>query len=577
MIYYEQKDSFRKGWKAMAVTPENLTNQKRTVRELLQGSVTAHPDKPAILAKNGDGYEAYTYRRLGDDVEALSAVFAARGLCGKKMILVGDNGYAWALGFLAALSVGVIAVPVSRARTAELAAVCALTSPSAILYADALAPAVDTVSAAMERLPFSALDALVKEGRCLVESAQIDPCPALDENAPAAILMAPTSGSSLRAVTLSNANLTFTASRLPSAPGLTADDRFLSILPLHHSYALTLDLLVPISLGATVAFGEGLRAIIKNMNEVHPTVLAASPLIAEALYRKVQRILSGYGKYTDVKVSVTNFLPGVLAAPVKKALFDKLHRAFGGSLRTVICSGAPVGAHILRGLSDVGFAALEVYGLCESASIVTANRRGAVRYGSVGKPLADCIVDIYNKGEDGIGEIRLRTGGIMLGYLGNDAATAEALRGGWLYTGDLGYLDEKGYLHIVGRKKNVMIGRTGKSIFPEEIEALLLKEPFVRETVVVGFANEDRHDFDLVAVVYPDPEQLWEVYGEDYTLTNAEFEIAAAVERVNAALPEHKRLDLFLLRGTEFEKSGARKIRRTGVAASVEAEYRQKI
>lgn len=561
----------------MAVAPEILINQKRTVRDLLLTSVAAHSDKPAMLAKNGDGYETYTYRRLGGDVEALSAALAGHGLCGKKMILIGEGGYAWALGFLAALSVGVIAVPVSRARTADLAAICALTSPSAILYADALAPAVDTVSAAMERIPFSALDALVEEGRCLVESAQIDPCPALDENAPAAILMAPTSGSSLRAVVLSNANLIFTAQRLPSALGLTAADRFLSVLPLHHSYALTLDLLVPLSLGASVAFGEGPRAIIKNMNEVHPTVLAASPLIAEALYRKVQKLLSGYRKYTGAKVTATNFLPSALAAPIKKALFDKLHRAFGGSLRTVICSGAPVGAHILRGLSDVGFAALEVYGLCESASVVTANRRGTVRYGSVGKPLADCIVDVYNQGEDGIGEIRLRTGGIMLGYLGNDAATAEALRGGWLYTGDLGYFDEKGYLHIVGRKKNVMVSRTGKSIFPEEIEALLLKEPFVRETVVVGFVNEGRHDYDLVAVVYPDPEKLWEVYGEDYTLDHAKTEIAAAIERVNAALPEHKRLDLFLLRGTAFEKSGARKIRRTGVAASVEAEYRRAI
>lgn len=561
----------------MAVITDTQKNEKRTVRELLLASAEAFADKPAILAKSEGAYRVYTYRNLRSDTLALAATLAARGLVGKKMLIFGDNSYAWALGFLASLTAGVIAVPVNKTADAEgLAAICEHISPSAIFYTDTLETAL-TLPEAVEKLPFSALESLLFEGRTLLDSGAADLSTAIDENAPAALLLAKRSGPSPRAAALSNKNLTFTTLRARAALGLGASDRFLSILPLHHSYSLIFDLLVPLSLGASVAFGEGLHAIIKNMGETQPTVLTASPLITEALARKVQKIASGYGKASSASSAAMGLLPTRLSAPIKKQLFKKLHLAFGGSLRTVICSGAPVGAHHLKSLSDVGIVALEAYGLCESTGVVTVNPRRAPRYGSAGKPLRDGIVDIYNKGEDGIGEIRIKSDGVMLGYFENAAATAETIRGGWLYTGDLGYFDEKGYLFVVGQKENLLVSRTGKNIFPEELESLLLKEPFVRETVVVGFPNETRHDYDLVAAVYPDPEHLFDVYGENYSLADAEKEIGAAIDRVNAALPEYKRIDLFVLRGTEFEKTTARKIRRTGVAASVEEEYRRKL
>lgn len=561
----------------MAIITENLHNQPRSVRALLLASASAHADRPAILTKTEDGVQTYTYRRLRSDVEALAALFTEKGLVGKRLLICGENGYAWALGFLAALTVGAVAVPVNKTLADTLPALCDYTSAAAILYTDALDEAVASLPETVERLPFSAMDALLNEGRNLLDSGAIEPPSELDETAPAALLFASGSGLSPRAVSLSSQNLAFTATRAASALGLTPFDRVLSILPLHNSYALVLGLLAPLSRGAAVAFGEGLRAIVKNMGELKPTTLIASPLIAEALYRKVQKILAGYGKAGTAKISATGFLPTPLAAPIKKQLFPALHRAFGGSLRTIVCSGAPVGAHILKGLAEVGFTVLEGYGLCESASLVALNPKTAPRFGSVGKPLPDVILDVYNKGEDGIGEIRLRSDGVMLGYFENQSATAEALRGAWLYTGDLGYVDAKGYLYITGRKQNLLVGRTGKSVSPEELEVLLMKEPFVREAVVVGFVNEEKRDYDLVAVVYPDVEHLFDVYGENYTLHDAETEVASALERVNAALPAHKRPVCFVLRGTEFEKTGSRKIRRAGVAASVEEEYRKKM
>ncbi len=549
------------------------------MRDLLLASEVFYSDKPAILVKKEESWRAYTYRRLRSDVEALGTELASRGLICKKLLIIGDNCYEWVLAMLASLSVGIVAVPLDKTLPQnELVSLCEYTEASCVLYSDNLGEIVSALPSSVEKLPFSSIEGLLEEGRRKLTSGMTEFLfPVIDENAPAVILFASGSATAPRGVVLSNKNLCFTVSRVPLVLGVNSSDSFLSLLPLHHIYELVCGLLVPLTIGASVAFGEGLHAIMKNMGEVHPTVLVTAPVIAEALYRKIQKmLLEGYGKRADASVAASNFLPKRLALPLKKRLFDEIHAAFGGSLRMVMCGGAPVGAHIIKGLHDVGFLAVEGYGLCEGSAVVTVNPPKAPRYGSVGKPLPDSMVDIYNTGEDGIGEIRVKNNGVMLGYFGDETATAEALRGGWLYTGDLGYIDDEGYLYVTGRKKNLLVSRSGKNIFPEEIEALLIKEDFVREAVVVGFINEKKRDYDLVAVVYPDREKLTESYGENYTVRDAECEIENVLEKVNATLPEHKRLEMFILRNSEFEKNSSRKIRRTGIAAEVAKEYQRR-
>lgn len=563
----------------MAVMNEQIKKEPILIRDMLLASASVFADKPAILVKREEGFVAYTYRRLRSDAEALGTALAARGLVGKRLLIVGDNGYEWALALLASLFVGAIAMPVDKTLSApDLSSLCEYAKPDLVLYSDSLFETVSALPESVEKHSFSSIDGLLEEGRHrLSDGASGLLSSDIDQNAPALILFTSGSIGAPQGVMLSNKNLCFTVSRAPLALGITAADSFLSLLPLHHIYELVCDLLVPLTVGASVAFGEGLHAIMKNMGEVHPTVLVTAPVIAEALYRKVQKLLLGaYGKRGDAEIAVSNFLPRRLARPIKKKLFEDIHRAFGGSLRMVVCGGAPVGAHIIKGLCDVGLLAVEGYGLCEGAGVVTVNPAFSPRYGSVGKALPDSTVDIYNIGEDGMGEIRIKSDGVMLGYFGDEKATAEVLRGGWLYTGDLGYVDEKGYLYVTGRKKNLLVSRAGKNIFPEEIEALLMKEPFVREAVVVGFINEAKRDYDLVAVVYPDREKLTLNYGEGYTVRDAENEIEGAIAKVNAVLPEHKRLGMFVLRENEFEKNSSRKIRRVGVAASVINEYQYK-
>ena len=547
-----------------------------TVRDMLRVSTSLFADKPAISVKKDGAYHAYTYSCLADDIHALGTALANKGFLGKKLLILGDNGYEWALALLTALSGDFTAIPLDKTLSAtDVAQLCQYTEADAILYSDRYPEAASALPEDTAAIPFSSFGALLEEGRALIENGEeafLSAKP--DTDAPALLLLSSGAGTVPRDILLSNRNLCFTVVNAASALDLTSADSFLSLLPLHHAYELICGLLLPLSVGASVAFGEGLHAVMKNINEVHPTALVTAPVISEALWRKVQKLLSsGYGKLGDAEAAASNLLPRKLSLPLKKKMFGAIHKAFGGALRTVICGGAAVQPHIAKGLRDVGFTAVECYGPAECGTVVTVNSGNAARGGSVGKPIGDATVDIYNKGEDGTGEIRIKCDGIMLGYYKNECVTAEAVRDGWFYTGDLGYLDKNGNLFVTGRKKNVLIRATGRSVFPEELEALLIKEPFVKEAVVVGFVNEQKRDYDLVAVVYPDKERLADLYGENYTVIDEETEIESVIEKVNAVLPDYKRIDRFILRETEFEKTASRRIRRAGVAASVSEQY----
>lgn len=550
------------------------------VRDMLLAAAGAFGDKPAILAGGKDGYRAYPYRRLRSDIEALGTELMACGLEGKKLLILGDNGYGWVLSVLTALCGSGIAVPLDKTLSAgEVAHLADFTDAAAILYSDRLEAATSLLPDSVRRIPFSSFATLLEQGRGKINSGITDFIRLeLDADAPA--LFAFTSGTAFspKAAMLSNANLCYDIRQTLMLLCPDSTDSFLSVLPLHHVYELVCGLLLPLSVGASIAYGEGLGSLIRNMNEVHPTTLVTVPVVVEALAAKVREAKRAEGnKKTEVGIVTTNFLPFPAAYAVKKKLFAGIHKLFGGNLSHVVCGGSPVDEQALQTLCDVGILAVEGYGLCECSPVVAVNPIGSFRTGSVGVGLPDSTIDIYNIQEDGTGEIRVKGKNVMLGYYKNPELTAEVIRGEWFYTGDLGCMDEDGFLYITGRKKNVIVKAGGKNVFPEEIETWLNRSPFVRESVVVGFINNKKRDYDLVAVIRPDYEKIIEVYGENYTASDVETEIETAVENVNAGLPAYKQIDMTILRREPFERNRSRKIRRIGVAPSVIEEYRRKL
>ncbi len=539
------------------------------VRDILLSSAGRFADRVAILQKEDGEYTGYTYRRLRSDVEALG-VALQNEVAGGRVMIVGDNCYAWAVSYLACLCGMGVAMPVDKDFTgAELEKLIRFSDASLILYADSVAEKLTDVK--VKKFAFSQFGELLALGREKIDAGEGDFWSnELDKGAEAALFFTSASTDTPKGVLLSNENICYTLAGMSSLVDIDDTDKFLSTLPLHHIFECTCTLLGAIYSGASVAFGEGLRHIIRNMNECKPTILVAVPMILEALAKWIRA--DGSVKSEGLN-AMLDFLPGEMALAARRRLFVGLHKKLGGNLRMVVTGSMPIDPDVLRIIRSVGIAAIEGYGLCECSPVVTVNPVSSNKLGSVGVPFDDATLDIYNVQEDGRGEIRYKGKNAMLGYFKNPDLTAETLRGGWLYTGDLGYLDKDGYLYLVGRKKNAMVMASGKHVYPEEIEVLLCKSPFVKEAIVVGYYNEKKGDNDLVAVLHPDYTMIKSVYGDIYTRSDVEVELRAAFESANAQLPNHKKLDLFIVKETEFNKHRSRKIRRTGVAELVYDEY----
>ena len=559
-----------------------LGRQPRSIREFFYASARIYADKPLFLQKENGEYKKYSYRQYKGDVEALGTELIARGLGGKHIIVMGENCYSWVLTYMAVVcGVGVIIPLDKELASEELANVAEISEAAAIFYSESCKDKAEALPESIKKFAFDDIYKLIETGNKKIEygntryiSTTINP-----DKMAVLLFTSGTTGVS-KGVMLSNRNICSMLYQATSLVDMNQSDTLLSVLPLHHAYECSCGFLAPIYVGATVAFCENLKYVVRNLREVRPTVLICVPILAEAIYNKIKSEVSKRGIEAESKLAVklTNLLGNTsLAVSAKKKLFSEVHAAFGGRLRLIISGGAPIDPSVLGGLRGFGINAIQGYGLTECGPLVAINPVDHPKDGSAGVGLPLGTLDIYNIKEDGTGEIRYRGENVMLGYFKDPHLTLETIRGGWFYTGDLGYIDNDGYLFITGRKKNVIVNAGGKNIFPEELEVYLGRNEFVKESVIVGFINENKKDYDIVAVIHPDYDQFKEVYGENYDKSLIEQELKVAVEQVNLIVQSYKQISMFIVRETEFEKNGARKIKRKGVAPSVAGEYKKRI
>ncbi len=558
------------------------TEKFDNLKQMVHASARRFGTKTLFMEKHGDSYVHTDFRQYCSDVDALGTELCARGLSGKRVIVIGDNCYHWVTTYMAVIcGVGVI-VPVDKEIPAEeIANIARVAEASAVVYSPKIAAKIEAIDASVMRIPFDSLPSLIAEGNARIEQGDrtyLDAKINADEMS-ALIFTSGTTGVS-KGVMLSHHNICFNLSEMCSMVYIDEKDVFLAVLPLHHVYQCTCGFLCQIYRGSTVAFSEGLRYITRNMQEVHPTMMLCVPLLIETMYNKVWANIRKQGMEKKVRAAIkaTNAIhPKKLRMAAKRKIFATIHKSFGGNLRLLISGGASVDPEVLRGLRDLGIDSLQGYGLTECAPIAALNRDTHYNDRSAGMASPNTLLDIYDVQDDGTGEIRYKGDNIMLGYYQMPELTAEVIRNGWFYTGDLGYLDENGFLFITGRKKNVIVTSNGKNIFPEELETYLGRTPFVKESVVVGYINSKKKDYDIVALIHPDYERVEEILGKDYTPEQLETELKKAVAEVNGTVQSYKRIETFIVRPEEFPKNTSRKIKRAGIADSAYAEYRKKI
>lgn len=552
------------------------------LKQMYHASAETYGEKTLFMQKEGGEYKSYSFRQYAEEVDALGTALCARGLKGKRVIVTGENGYDWVRSYMAVIcGVGVV-VPVDKEIPAEeIANIARESEAAAILYSEKLSAKVEALDEGVARIPFSSLPALIEQGKKLIEEgdrtyldAEIDP------NAMSSLLFTSGTTGVSKGVMLSHRNICFNLSEMCQMLYIDDKDVFLSVLPIHHAYECTCGFLCQVYRGSTVAFSEGLRHITRNMQEVHPTMILCVPLLLETMYNKVWANIRKQGMEGKVKAAIkmTNAIPSAkLRLAAKRRVFAQIHKSFGGKLRIMISGGAAVDPKIMQGLRDLGIAAYQGYGLTECAPLAALNRDTFYNDGSAGMATPNALLDVYDVQGDGTGEIRYKGDNIMLGYYKQPEMTAEVIRDGWFYTGDLGYLDKDGFLFITGRKKNVIVTSNGKNIFPEELETYLGRTPYVAESVVVGYMNPKKKDYDIVAIIRPDLDRMVEDFGADYTRDQLETELKKALSEVNGIVQSYKRIETFVIRDEEFPKNTSRKIKRAGIADSAFSAYQKKM
>ncbi len=536
----------------------------RDLRDMLRQSLEKFSEKAAFLSKKNGKYEPISYKQFGDDVYALGTALLHRGFGGKRIAVIGENRYEWDITYMAVVcGVGIIVPMDKELPEKEVHQLIETAEVDAVVYAPkneksiANAPVAEKFSMELD------IPALLEEGRKLLaegDRSYLDI--EIDPEEMRILLFTSGTTSSAKAVMLNHRNIAENLMGMCSMVYIDSSDVFLSVLPIHHTYECTCGFLCQIYRGTTVAYSEGLRYITKNLAECKATMMLGVPLLLETMYNRVwkQAEKSGRAKKLRMGIKISRALLKV-GIDKRRELFKDIHAALGGNLRMLIAGAAAIDPVVAEGLRDFGIEAIQGYGLTECAPIAALNRDCNYRDAAAGLPLPGVDIKIDSPDENGIGEIVIRGQNVMMGYYNNPEATAEVLKDGWFYSGDYGYIDKDGFVYITGRKKNVIVTKNGKNIFPEEIEAYLNRAPIVAESMVYGIDLPDG-DAQIAVQVLPDFEEAKNILGENYTKEQLQKKVEEAVSEVNNSLQGYKRVSKVIVREEDFEKTTTKKIKR---------------
>ncbi|MBR1802531.1 MAG: AMP-binding protein [Clostridia bacterium] len=561
-----------------------------TIQEVFNRSITTYAKSPFILQKfDPKGkYEEITFEQFGKDVIHFGTALARKLKIGEdsRVAIVSETTYHWYISYAAMLCGTGIAVPIDKELPDnELENVINRSRAEVVIFSKRKAESIKKI---MDKVPnvkyfvqmYSdekidekniGMQYLMDEGKALVESG--DDCYSkviIEPDQFKVLLFTSGTTSNAKGVMLSSRNLAENVNAVSAYVKLDTTVRFFSVLPLHHTYESTIGFLIPMAFGCSIAVCQGLKYIVPNMQETHPTLLLAVPLLIENLYKKINSNIKKSGKETIVNsmIPVTNALKAV-GIDVKRKVFSEIHDVFGGQLRMIVSAAAPIDAKIGKWVEDIGITFLQGYGLTETAPIAALTPEFQPKVGSAGKAVFQAELKIDSPNENGEGEVLIKSPTLMLGYYEDEETTKHEvpiINGErWFRSGDIGYLDKDGFLYITGRSKNVIVTQNGKNIYPEEIELLLSKVTEIKECMVYGKEDkEDKANKELIisVKVIPNLEEIEEKYGKDLSENQIHSIIWEKIKEVNKQLTSYKAIKNLEIKHDEFEKTTTMKIKR---------------
>ena len=557
------------------------------IKEIIINSANKFKDNVAFIIKNkaSGEYTNISYNKLLEDIYSLGTCFFNNGLKGKRIAIIGKNRYEWILSHLTNQFGGIVSVPLDKdLQLDELESSLIRSKADAIIFESKIIDNIEEIKRrnntclqeyiCMDKIDgYTYIHDLIKMGEDLLAKGHKEFVDfEINNNEMNVLLFTSGTTSKSKAVMLSQRNVASNIYALQCVEDIRPTDTNIAFLPFHHIFGSSC-IIWTLACGLRNAFPDGLRYIKQNLNEYKVTVFVGVPILIESIYKAIMKEIDKQGKTKMIKVAIkiSNFLLK-FKIDIRRKLFKQVIDALGGELRFVVSGGAPADPIISKGFTDFGIKTVQGYGLTETSPVIAGEDLKHIKFGTVGIPMINDTIEIVNKDENGIGEIRVKGPNVMLGYYEMPEETAKVLKDGWFYTGDLGFFDNEGFLTLTGRSKDMIVLKNGKKVFPEELETLINRLDLVQESMVFGIPSEkDKSNIKLSVKIVYNQDTVKEKYKEKskdelYTI------IWDEIKKINATLPQYKRIQNMILTDEELIKTTTKKVKRQEEMKKILAE-----
>ena len=548
----------------------------QNLKEMMQEVVRKYKNNIAFRIKEKNEkqveYKDVNYEQFLNDINSLGTSMLHLDLKNKRVVVISKNRYEWIIAYLATLNgVGTV-VPLDKSLPeTELISLLKRSQAEVIIFEKEFVEVMNKVQVnndtnlkeyiCMDNVDeYKYMYDLMEQGKKAIEGGDKSYINAEIDNDKVSILLY-TSGttSEPKAVMLSHRNIASNIYGLWLSQKIYQDDINIAFLPYHHTFGCTNQLFFS-SHGTMTVFCDGLRYVQENLKEYKVTIFVGVPLLVESMYKKIMIAIEKKGKMNSFKLAtkLSNFLR-IFKIDLRKKLFKEVLENLGGGLRFVVNGAAALDPKVQKGFNDLGILLVQGYGLTETSPVLTAENHNKQKIGSSGIAIPGVLIKIDNPDSSGIGEIIVKGPNVMKGYYENEKATNEVLKNGWFHTGDLGRMDKDGFLFITGRKKNVIVLKNGKNIYPEELEVLINNLKYVNESMVFGAPKDD--DLLLSAkIVYN--EEYFKELNANITEEEIEVRIWEDVKLINKGLVNYKYIKNIIVSKEEMIKTTTSKVKR---------------
>ena len=551
------------------------------IKEIIYNSVKLYPDNIAFTTKltkedKQIEYKNTTYKEFLDDVNSFGTALYDMGLKDKRIAIIGKNSYKWALAYVTNLLGNIVSIPLDKGlQIGELETSLIRSKADAIIFDEKCLEEIEKIKESnktnlknyicMSKLDnYISVDELIAKGKTLMGEGnnKYKDCK-IDNKRMSVLLFTSGTTEQAKAVMLSQYGIATNIYDMQIVEDFHTTDVNIAFLPFHHIFGST-GLLVMLSRGIKTVFPDGLRYIKENLNEYKVSLFVGVPILVDKMYQNIIKEIQKQGKEKTVKfgIKLTQFLLK-FGIDIRRKVFKEIIDQLGGKMRFIISGGAPLDKEVAQGFENFGIHLVQGYGLTETSPVIAAENDKYQRPGSIGFPMRHTQIKIVDKDQNGIGELVVKGPNVMLGYYENEEKTKEVLKDGWFYTGDLAYIDDDGFLFIAGRKKDMIVLKNGKKIFPEELETLINKIDEVEESFVYGMPiDNDKNNVKVSVEVVYNEDVVKEKYGK-ISKDELNKTIWEKIKEVNKTLPQYKYIKNMILTIEPLIKTTTNKVKRS--------------